>query len=465
MIYAISARFLLGARKRQVNLAQATQVINRISLSAKQRTLSKGEMLAIKAVWEGVSYKAVIAQQNQNDSKTNVDYSENYIRSHVARELWMMLTESFGEKITKTSLKAYLESHPELLAKDNNTPKIVGGYPPAIENFVGRQRELELLKKWSMSVQCVCIDGIAGIGKTCLAGKAILEIVQQNSSFEHYIWLPIHFRPTLNELIDRLMEHLGVEKGTANDQNLSSVFIQYLQQHRCLIVLDEVDFLVIDSAQQASEYEVFFRRIIEEQHQSCIWATANRFSEGLANYKNMGFPFESLHLSPLLPNEVQQLVESHGITFDADWERLVRTCMGNPLLLHSVLRKVSRVLGGQPDLVNQKTSLALNEFEYLLNNLFQNAADIKDLEITILCQIASIEREQSSISLLVLTQNIISQDPGISELDIFNSLERLQNHNLLSLRSEEGSTGIVMGDIIKKYISRNYGNRVKNIAN
>lgn len=439
-----------------MNFTQAAKIVNSISMQEKGRKQTEAEIIALKAAWDKIDYALAI-----KNSKAN--YSENYIRSDAGRKLWLMLSGHFGEKITKMSLRRYFERHPELLDPDKRNQKILGGYPPDIENFVGRQSEAEELKQWSKTIQCVCIDGIAGIGKTCLAAKAINAIFHQPSQFEHYIWLPVHYKPSLNELLDSLIEHLGATKGEETQLSRSSILIQYLQRHRCLIVLDEVD-LMLQTNQETSECEVFFRRIIEEKHQSCVWLTANCFPEGLSNYKNMGFPFESLHLGPLQANDVQKLVESHGITFDADWEKMVHTCMGNPLLLHSVLRKVSKVLGGQADLVNQKTSLALNEFEYLLNKLFTNTNDIKELEIIVLCTIASIDRTQSGISLLALTQNILENHPDISELDIFNSLERLQNHNLLSLVTDTGSIEIVMVDIIKKYILRNYINNDQNTS-
>lgn len=437
-----------------MNFTQAAKIVNSISMQEKGRKQTEAEIIALKAAWDKIDYALAI-----KNSKAN--YSENYIRSDAGRKLWLMLSGHFGEKITKMSLRRYFERHPELLDPEKKNLKILGGCPPDIENFVGRQSELEDLKQWTSTAQSVCIDGIAGIGKTCLAAKAISAIFHQPSQFEHYIWLPVHYKPSLSELLDCLMEHLGADKGEKTQQSRSSALIQFLQRHRCLIVLDEVD-LMLQTNQETSEYEVFFRRLIEEKHQSCVWLTANCFPEGLSNYKNMGFPFESLHLGPLQPNEVQKLVESHGITFDAEWEKVVHTCMGNPLLLHSVLRKISKVLGGQADLVHQKTSLALNEFEYLLNKLFTNATDIKDLEIIVLCKIVSIDRTQSDISLLALTESILENHPGISELDVFNSLERLQNHNLLSLVTDEESTKILMVDIIKKYISRNYINNGQN---
>ncbi|UJB72678.1 NACHT domain-containing protein (plasmid) [Acaryochloris sp. 'Moss Beach'] len=439
-----------------MNFSQVTKFVNRISLRMKERNLTEAEVIALKAAWEGIGYGVAI-------QRSGGTYSENYVRSDSGRKLWLMLSAQLGEKITKATLRSYFDSHPNLFSKEKSNSKILGGYPPVTENFIGRQGEIENLKHWATTLQCVCIGGISGIGKTCLAANAIHQIFQQPDQFDYYIWLPVHYKPSLDELLDCLIEHLGGESGTADQQNRSSVFIQFLQRYKCLIVLDEVDLMVsVDLDQEINEYQIFFRRLIEEQHQSCIWLTSNNYSEELSNYKSMGFPCENLHLSPLTAIEVRQVVESHGITFDDDWEKLVSSCMGNPLLLHSVLRKVSNMLGGQADLVNQKTSLALNEFDYLLKRIFANATDIQELELYVLSMIATVDRSQRSIPLLTLTHAIINERSDISELDVINSLGRLQKHNLLSVQAEKGTTSIYIGDVIKKYIVRNFINKAEN---
>ena len=440
-----------------MNFPQVTKFVNRISLKKKGRNLTDAETIALRAAWEGISYEAAIRKSGRT-------YSESYVRSDAGRNLWIMLSDQFGKKIIKTTLRTYFDSHPNLLSQEKSNSRILGGYPPKTDNFIGRQSEIEALKHWSTILRCVFIDGLAGIGKTCLAARAIYDIFQQPDQFDYYVWLPVHYKPSLDELLDCLMEHLGGETGSAYQQNRCSIFIQFLQQHKCLIVLDEVDLMVhMDlEAPEISEYQVFFRRLIEEQHQSCLWMTSNSFSEEFSQYKDMGYLCENLHLGPLTATEVQQVVESHGITFDADWEKMVYSCMGNPFLLHSVLRKVSNLLGGQADLVNQKTSLALNEFNYLLKRIFANANDIKELEILVLCEIASAEESQSSMSLLALTRTVMEKRPGTSELDVINSLGRLQKHNLLSFQTENGSADIVTGDIIKKYVMRNFIDKSQN---
>lgn len=439
-----------------MNLAQIIKTTERISLKTKERRLTDAEIIALKAAWEDIGYEEAIR-------RSGGAYSESYVRSDAGRKLWLTLSEYFGKKINKASLRSYFENHPEFLTTEKNSSSILGGYPPVIEDLIGRQSELKELQHLSKTEQCIFINGIAGVGKTCLAAKAISEIHQQSSRFKYYVWLPVHYKPSLFELLDCLMGYLGGATGPTYQKNRSSAFIQFLQRHQCLIVLDEADSMVgLESSQESSEYQSFVRRLIEEQHQSCVLMTSRTLVEELSRYKSVNFPCENMHLAALTPKEVQQLVESQDITFDDDWAEMVASCMGNPQLLHSVLRKVSNLLGGQPGLVNQKTSLALNEFEYRLDKIFVNATDIKDLEILVLCQIATFNGAQRGIPLIPFAQAIAEKHPDISELDVLNSVERLQRHNLLSLETNDGFSEIIMGSILKKYIMREFFEKIDN---
>ena len=433
-----------------MNLTQIVKAVDRISLRTKERRLTDAEIIALKAAWEDIGYEEAIR-------RFGGAYSESYVRSDAGRKLWITLSEYYGKKINKSSLRPYFENHPELLTTEKQELRILGGHPPVIDDLIGRQSEVEELKHSSKSAQCIFINGLAGVGKTCLAAKAITEIHQEPSQFKYYIWLPVHYQPSLIELLDCLMGYLGGATGPSYRKNRSSAFIQFLQRHRCLVVLDEADFMIgLKSGQEASEHQILVRRLIEEQHQSCIWMTSRTLLEELFRYKSMTFPCESMNLAELTPKAVQQLVESQGILFDDDWEEMVSSCLGNPLLILAVLKKVSNLVGGQAGLVNQKTSLALNEFEYRLEKIFVNATDIKELEILVLCQIAILDKPQGGIPLMPFAEAIEDEHPDVSALDVLNSIERLQRHNLLSLQTDQNSRVIVMGDIIKKYIMRKF---------
>lgn len=182
-------------------------------------------------------------------------------------------------------------------------------------------------------------------------------------------------------------------------------------------------------------------------------------------YQGMRLPIQVMHLESLSLKDAQQFIESHGIIFDFDWEKMIHSCMGNPLLMQTVIKKVLQAQDGKASLISKKTSLALDEFEYVLKRIFDKAVDIKALEILVLCKIAILQGDREIIPLQAVTHEILEIESDLSKIDVFNSLERLQKHNLISLTKDNEGAAIVMGGMIKKYILRNYADSLEKELN
>lgn len=441
-----------------VSFSQAVKIVDSISSQVKDRGLTDAEAVALRAAWENISYTQAI-------SESGYSYSESYVRSDAARNLWRMLSDYYGAKITKLNFRDYFECRPELLATKAISSDILGGHPPSADIFIGRKNEIKQLKQFSKVHQCICISGISGIGKSSLAAKVINHLAKKSSLFDCYIWLPVYYQPNLSNLLNKVLQHLtkGGNIASLSSQDLTDLLMHFLQKDRCLIVFDEADSIIgLESPLDIrEEYQDLFRRLIEEQHQSCFWLTAKNFVKELSMYQGMGLPIENMHLGALSPQDAQQFVESHGITFDADWGKMIHSCMGNPLLMQAVLKKVLKVQDGKASLVSEKTSMALDEFEYVLKKIFDKAVDIKSLEILVLCKIAILQGDRESIPLYSVANEILELESNLSKIDIFNCLERLQQHNLISLKTDNEGATIVMGNMIKKYILRNYANNLE----
>ncbi|MGR3278722.1 NB-ARC domain-containing protein [Acaryochloris marina NIES-2412] len=441
-----------------LSFSQSIKIVDNISVQIKNRGLTDAEAVALRAAWENIKYTKAIAESGYS-------YSESYVRSDAARNLWRMLSDYYGAKISKLNFRDYFEYNPDLLVTTTVSSDILGGIPPSAEELIGRTNEIKQLKQFSKTNQCVCISGISGIGKSSLAAKVISQLAKKSSLFDYFVWLPVHYQPVLRNLLKDLLLYLGKggSDNSLSSQDLSNLLLQFLQQNRCLIVLDEVDSMIgLESPPDIrEEYQVFFRRMVEEQHQSCFWLTAKNFVEELSMYQRMKLSIQIIHLGSLSQEDGQQLIESQGIVFDADWGQMIHSCMGNPLLMQAVIRKVIQAQDGKASLVSDKTSLALDEFEYVLKRLFDNATDVKNLEILVLFKAAILQEGYESVPLKTLNHEILKIKPDISNIDVFNCLERLQKHNLIDLITNNEGAAIVMGNTIKKYILRKYANKLE----
>ena len=123
------------------------------------------------------------------------------------------------------------------------------GDAPDVSRFYGRTTELTTLTTWILQNHCrlIGILGIGGIGKTALSVK-LAEQVQDH--FTYVIWRSLRNAPPLETLLAELVPFLSGQQKTKADM---SSLLQCLRNHRCLIVLDNVETL-LQTGEQSGQY-------------------------------------------------------------------------------------------------------------------------------------------------------------------------------------------------------------------
>ncbi|HEY9296901.1 MAG TPA: NB-ARC domain-containing protein, partial [Phormidium sp.] len=231
--------------------------------------------------------------------------SEGHIRD-VACELWKKLSDVLEENVSKANVRYILEKAKfynfSTIGNDNLTinnvnicpqnsqplqttsqteqtptePHIHLGNAPEIFSFYDRTTQLTTLENWILQehTRLIAILGISGIGKTTLSLKLIEQI---KHNFEYIIYRSLRFSPTLETTLTNLLQIFAPKSETPqNIETQLSQLLNYLRQHRCLIIIDDVH-TIFSSKQLAGQYQtgyenyhLFFQLITQVNHHSCF---------------------------------------------------------------------------------------------------------------------------------------------------------------------------------------------------
>ena len=122
------------------------------------------------------------------------------------------------------------------------------GEATSVSIFYGRTEEMAALEQLLLQDRCrlVAVLGMGGIGKSALAIKLTERI---KDSFEYIIWRSLREAPPIKNILASLIQFLSDEQETEaslpeNVGERISRLIDYLRQHRCLLILDNVESIL-----------------------------------------------------------------------------------------------------------------------------------------------------------------------------------------------------------------------------
>ncbi|NIV27927.1 MAG: hypothetical protein GWN58_00010, partial [Anaerolineae bacterium] len=195
------------------------------------------------------------------------------------------------------------------------------------------------------------------------------------------------------------------------DEQLSLLFT-YLRQHRCLLVLDNVESIL--QSERAGYYKPGYetygqliRRMGESEHQSCLLLTSRESPQEVARLEGDTLRVRSLQLAGLTGEAGQEILKAHGLVGPVDQEvALVTRYSGNALALKLVARTIQELFDGD---IAAFLSVETPIFDDIRDVLDQQFARLSPLEQEILVWLA-IERE--AISRQALVDNLV---PAVSQ--------------------------------------------------
>lgn len=446
-----------------VALELALVVVNDLVFAKRGKYLSETEILIIKGALNDREYEEIA---------THSTYSLNYIQRTVAPQLWDMLSEIIGngERVGKKKLCYFLEQvnkkyliqfslNKEEKTDANNLVKVSKGKMPDVSKFYGRTKELSYVKELINKHRCISLVGVAGAGKSTLAAKLIAEIsVEPRPGFDCLIWKSLTHAPLLQDLIGELIELIPPLEPESSlpeyTQAMISVLIKRLQSRRCLVVLDAFEALFQgNNFAQRLEYGLFFHRLIEEEHQSCLLLTSRILPDDIDIIIRAEQSPEYLKIEGLDADAAMELLFEQGLTDQEKCSELIETYRGNPLELKAVVKRINHFFAGDTKMFFENpTTLISNEFQAMLNEMFGQLLSETQKQIMI-CLAEEIVLNSKTTSFTKLL-NRVNQKLSVSTSEIITAIEKLERQSLIESGKDPLTKEInfSLQPVIRKYI-------------
>ncbi|NJL10061.1 MAG: NACHT domain-containing protein [Calothrix sp. SM1_7_51] len=332
--------------------------------------------------------------------------------------------------------------------------------------FYGRTEELLLLENWIIQEKCrlVALLGMGGIGKTSLSIK-IAQKIGEKGDFQSVIWRSLRNAPMLQEILADLIKSLSMEGEDDLPQEVNakiSLLINYLQNSRCLLILDNLESILKEGS-KAGEYEEdyqdygeFIRRIGGVSHQSCLIITSREKPKDFVALESDNSPVRSLQLTGLKVEDGEEFFQERGIKGSyEEQEKLLDFYQGNPLALKIISTTIKELFNNSiSDFLAQPAII----FGGILDLLEGHFNRLSELENSVVYWLA-INREPVTIS--QLSEDIVSLN---SQPKLIEALESLIRRSLIEKGRDvlSGVSTFTLQNVIMEYVTDKITEKVIN---
>jgi hypothetical protein len=428
--------------------------------------------------------KSVLEGTLQDKSYSEIALKSGYSESHVgdtASDLWKLLSDLLGEKVRKANIKGILEktnfnqvsgvivsgivgvtnnisvchkaNHPPNNSPptpQKSSPKLHLNNAPKFPYFYGRNNELSTLKDWliNQEIRLITIFGISGIGKTATALHLINEIPQH---FDYIIYRALYFSPSLTTTLTNLLQIFSPPEIPNDIESQINLFIDYLTQYQCLIILDDIQNLFTPQKlagtwqTDRTSYHLLFQAIALSSHHSNIILLSQEKWLEIQQLEKANYPVKSLILSGL-DSDATEILHHQNLANQELWPQLITLYQSHPLWLELTAELIGELSAGNVSEFLEYQGLIVPEG--VRSHLDKKWQKLAPNEQKIMLQLA---QETAPIGISKITHKI-----DLVATEIVNSILSLKMRFLLETETTENGNLISLSPILKEYIKSRY---------
>ncbi|MEG4320620.1 MULTISPECIES: NB-ARC domain-containing protein [unclassified Microcoleus] len=458
-----------------MNLKEMLNFADRIVFEKTGQHLDDLQEAVLKGTVQHETYKHVAK---------DFDCSESRVRN-AASELWQLLSEELGENVNKKNFRSaiqrfqvsnvssftqnvieqHISGNFNTCGEGRHPPDISTSHPdndetsnpkqtktlhqdlsemPELGDFFDRTPQLQTLTTWILQQNCrlITLTGRLGIGKTSLAVQLVKQIKDE---FEYAVWCTLDEFPTIDKFKSNLIQLFSQsEKQDSSSNNQKRLpLIKYLQNHRCLIVLDDVHNLFCSGElagkykPEYEEYRSLFKQIETLSHQSCFLLIGWEPPKEVPQLTSENTPIRTLQLTGLDTAAAREILRDKGLAEIDNCEALIHRYQGNPLWLKSVATLIQELGIGANELLIDDTILLPEDLKDVLHEQYDRTSELEKQVMSLLAT------ENQPVNVAKLLQN-----GQISSSNLLNALQSLSRR--CSIEKQESL--YTLPPVLKQYI-------------
>ncbi|MEO1378060.1 MAG: NB-ARC domain-containing protein [Cyanobacteria bacterium J06635_10] len=336
------------------------------------------------------------------------------------------------------------------------SPEYDWGEAPDTSVFYGRSMELSQLRHWVLEEGCrlVALLGIGGIGKSTLAVKLGLQV---QAEFEVVVWRSLQNAPSVEENLTSILQFFlwALRKDIVIPENFDgklSKLMECLRNHRCLLILDNVETILCSNGQTGQcrpgyeGYGKLLRCVGEVPHKSCLLLTSREKPREIIPLEGERTKVKCLQMGGLNLTEGRELIEYKGkfTGTKQEWQILIEHYGGNPLALKMLAAGASELFNGR--------------IGDILDYLHRGAFIFEEMHDLLECQFQRLSvREKELMYWLAINREPISLTDLVKDVVTLSSKRHLpQTIYTLLQRSliEKGGEYFFLQPVVMEYVTQ-----------